>query len=167
MARSRLTQTESSINPRLRLDGKALWYNFEMGPKSVITFPASGGRPLTGKGYYQISGLAWSGGGAVRKVEVSTDGGRTWKDAKLQDPVLRIAHTRFYMDWNWNGDEAILQSRCTDERGAVQPSLAQYSEIWGVKTDYFKTTSNVVTHFNPIQPWKVDRDGNAHNALWI
>jgi sulfane dehydrogenase subunit SoxC len=162
-----LTQTESSINPRLRLDGKALWYNFEMGPKSVITFPASGGRPLNGRGYYQISGLAWSGGGAVRKVEVSTDGGRTWKDARLQDPVLRIAHTRFYMDWNWNGEEAILQSRCTDERGAVQPSLAQYSEIWGVKPNYFKTTSNVVTHFNPIQPWRVDRDGNAHNALWI
>ena len=61
----------------------------------------------------------------------------------------------------------MLQSRCTDERGTVQPSLAQFSEIWGVKPDYFQTTSNTVTHFNPIQPWKVTRDGSVHNAIWL
>ena len=73
-----------------------------MGPKSVITRP-SAGMTLPGRGFYEITGLAWSGGGRIRKVEVSTDGGRTWKDAKLQEPVLPKAHTRFRFHWNWDG----------------------------------------------------------------
>ena len=160
-----MTHTESTINSALRPDGTARWFNCEMGPKSVITFP-SGGQRLAGPGYYQITGLAWSGGGTIRRVEVSADGGRTWKDAELQSPVLRLAHTRFRMDWRWNSEEAVLQSRCTDDRGVVQPSLAQLSEIWGVQRNYFRTTAINGTHFNAIQPWRVDRDGSIHNAVW-
>ena len=162
-----LTQTESSINPRLRPDGKALWFNCEMGPKSVITFPASGGPRLQGPGFYEITGLAWSAGGVIRKVEVSTDGGRGWRQAQLEEPVLRIAHTRFHLDWKWDGKEAVLQSRCTDEQGNVQPSLAEFAKIWGVQPNYFQTTKNTVTHFNPVQPWRVDSEGSAHNAIWL
>ena len=66
----------------------------QIGPKSVITYP-SGGQQLSGPGFYEITGLAWSGGGAVRRVEVSTDGGRTWKDAELRTPAYPMAHTRF------------------------------------------------------------------------
>ena len=77
---------ESTTYPSLRPDGKARWFQFEMGPKSVITRP-SGGQRLTGPGFYEITGLAWSGAGAIRRVEVSTDGGRSWKDAELQGPV--------------------------------------------------------------------------------
>jgi sulfane dehydrogenase subunit SoxC len=154
---------------RPNLDGKSLWYNFELGPKSVITFP-SGGQRLDSRGYYEITGLAWSGGGAIRRVEVSTDGGRTWKDAQLQEPVHTVAHTRFRLGWNWNGEEAILQSRCTDNRGNVQPSLAEFAKTWGVQPDYFQSTQKNrqnVNHFNAIQPWKVARDGSIHNAIWL
>ena len=106
-----------------------------MGAKSIITRPG-GGQRLPGPGFYEITGLAWSGGGAVRKVEVSTDGGQTWKEARLQEPVLRFAHTRFCLDWKWNGEETVLLSRCTDERGEVQPTVAELSQIRGVTPEY-------------------------------
>ena len=148
-------------------DKKARWFQFELEPISLITFP-SGEQRLPGRGFYEITGLAWSGGGTVRRVEVSTDGGKTWKDAQLQEPVLRFAHTRFRFPWNWDGQEAVLQSRCTDERGDVQPSLAELSENWGVKPDYWLSTKvyGIIQHFNAIQPWKVTRDGSVHNAMF-
>jgi sulfane dehydrogenase subunit SoxC len=160
-----MAMMESTRYPSLRLDGKSRWFESEMGPKSIITRP-SGGQRLPGPGFFEITGLAWSGGGSVRRVEVSTDGGRTWKDAKLQDPVARKAHTRFTMDWNWDGKEAVLQSRCTDDRGEVQPTLAAMAKIWGVNLDYFEQTGTIdMGNFNAIQPWKLARDGSLHNAL--
>jgi sulfane dehydrogenase subunit SoxC len=156
---------ESTKYPSLRLDGKARWFQFEMGPRSVITRP-SGGQKLPSPGFYEITGLAWSGRGAIRRVEVSTDGGRSWKDAQLQGPVHRKAHTRFGLGWNWDGEEVVLQSRCTDEDGQVQPGLTELESIWGVKPDYWQSTSFIVGHFNAIQPWKVDRDGSVYNAIF-
>ena len=104
-------------------------YRYEMVTKSVITFP-SGGHRLPGKGLYEITGLAWSGAGKVRGVEVSTDDGKTWKDAELQEPVLSKAHTRFRMPWKWNGEATVLQSRSTDEFGDVQPSMQEVEKNW-------------------------------------
>jgi sulfane dehydrogenase subunit SoxC len=126
----------------------------EQGPKSVITFP-SGEQRLPGRGFYAISGLAWSGCGSVSKVEVSTDGGRTWNAAQVQEPVHRIALTRFTFPWTWNGEEAVLQSRCIDDQGQVQPSRADERKFWG----------NAAGHRNPIQPWRVTREGNVLNAF--
>jgi len=128
---------------------------WEQGPKSVITSPA-GGQRLSSHGYYQIVGFAWSGNGAVRRVEVSIDGGRTWSDAQIQDPALPMALTRFQLPWRWNGAEAVLQSRCTDDRGQVQPTKANHTAFWG---DWGPP------HGNPIQPWRVTRDGQVFNAL--
>ena len=128
---------------------------WEQGPKSVITFPA-GGQRLSSRGLHTVLGLAWSGNGAVRRVEISTDGGRTWNDAQLEKPVLRMALTRFHFPWTWNGSEAVLQSRCTDERGQVQPSAADHATFWG---DYS------APHGNAIQPWRVTNDGQVLNAL--
>jgi len=162
-----MTWNESMNHSIVRpdLDGKARWYHFEIAPKSVITRP-SGGLQLPGRGYYEITGLAWSGGGAIRRVEVSTDGGRRWKDAKLQEPVLRMAHTRFRLDWNWDGEETMLLSRCTDERGETQPSLAELTKNWGFSdSNQLKATSRTI-HINAIQPWKVDRDGTVHDAMF-
>jgi sulfane dehydrogenase subunit SoxC len=156
---------ESTKYPSLRMDGKARWFQFEMGPKSVITRP-SGGQRLTGPGFYEITGLAWSGAGAIRRVEVSTNGGRSWKDAELQGPVHPKAHTRFGLGWNWDGREAVLQTRSTDERGEVQPTIEELAKIWRVELDYFRSTSNIVGHFNAIQPWEVGRDGSVRNALF-
>ena len=130
-------------------------YFMEQGPKSVITFPASGQR-LTAHGYYTITGLAWSGSGAIRRVEVSIDGGKTWKDAQIQEPALRVALTRFQLPWSWNGTEAVLQSRCTDEYGQVQPTSAEHAAFWAPHTP---------PHGNMIQPWRITSDGRILNAL--
>jgi len=148
--------------PRADLGGKSRWYHFEWAAKSVITRP-SGGMTLPGRGYVQITGLAWSGGGAVSKVEVSTDGGKSWKEAKLQTPVHRKAHTRFTFDWGWDGEEAVLMSRCTDDQGDVQPSKAELYKHWGI-TELEKPSRT--THFNAIQPWFVARDGSVHDAMF-
>jgi len=135
----------------------------QWGPKSVITFP-SGGQKLPGPGFYQLTGLAWSGGGAVRKVEVSTDGGRTWSEAEIRGGVHRMAHTRFGMNWKWDGQECVLQSRCTDELGQVQPSRAELAKLFNVAPDYYHT-HGVQGSDNTIQPWRVAADGSVYNAL--
>lgn len=138
---------------------------FIQGPKSVITFP-SGEQQLPERGHYQISGLAWSGGGAIRKVEVSINGGRTWKTADIQSPIYRMAHTRFGMDWNWDGEECVLMSRCTDELGQVQPTAAEFARFFDETTENLFAHPEVMTgHNNFILPWKVDRDGKVQNGL--
>jgi len=149
------TREETSKYTDLMPDGTARQFTFEMDPKSLITFP-SGGQVLPAPGFYEISGLAWSGRGAIRRVEVSTDGGATWQDAKLQEPVLPIAFTRFRLGWKWDGKEAVVQSRCTDEHGDVQPTLAQLVDVRGENWGY---------HFNAIQPWRILPDGSIQNAL--
>jgi hypothetical protein len=109
-------------------DPKIAALDYQIGPKSVITFP-SGGQQLPGRGFYEISGLAWSGGGAIKLVEVSTDGGRRWNKAEIKGTASRMAHTRFGYMWNWDGQETELQSRCTDELCQVQPSRAQIAKL--------------------------------------
>ena len=150
-----MTREETSKYTDLMPDGTARQFTFEMDPKSLITFP-SGGQKLSGPGFYEISGLAWSGRGAIRRVEVSVDGGRSWQDAALQSPVLPIAFTRFRFGWKWDGREVVLQSRCTDERGDVQPVLDDLVKARGPNWGY---------HFNAIQSWRVSRDGSVQNAI--
>jgi len=147
---TRMENEHAAILP----DGKARQLVFVMEAKSVITFP-SGEQRLPGPGVYETTGLAWSGRGAVRRVEVSTDAGRTWRNAALQEPVLRFAHTRFRLPWRWDGREAVLQSRCTDDTGYVQPTLAALVKVRGV---------NSRLHLNAIQSWKVAADGTVHNV---
>jgi sulfane dehydrogenase subunit SoxC len=149
-----MTRMESPDHTSLMPDGKARQFVFVMEAKSVITFP-SGAQRLPGPGFHEIKGLAWSGRGLVRRVEISADGGKTWRDAKLQEPVLRFAHARFRLDWRWDGREAILQSRCTDETGYVQPTLAALVKVRGLNSIY---------HNNAIQSWKVAADGSVHNV---
>ena len=149
---------------RADLGGKSRWFHYEWGPKSVITRP-SGGLKILRPGYVEITGLAWSGGGAVSKVDVSTDGGKSWKEAKLQAPVLPKAHTRFNFDWAWDGQEAVIQSRCTDDKGEVQPSVAELYKNWGITGEEAKKAVRT-THFNAMQPWKVARDGSVHDAMF-
>ena len=149
-----LTRMDGVGQPTLMPDGKARQLQFVMEAKSVITFP-SGGQRLPGPGFYEVTGLAWSGRGLVRRVDVSTDGGRTWRQAQLQTPVLRFAHTRFRLDWRWDGSEAVLQSRCIDETGYVQPTLRELVRVRGLESHYFN---------NAIQSWKVAVDGSVHNV---
>jgi sulfane dehydrogenase subunit SoxC len=150
--------------PRADIGGKSRWYHFQWATKSVITRPSAGLEPLR-KGYVQITGLAWSGGGAISKVDVSTDGGRTWKMAKLHGPVVPKAHTRFTFDWAWDGEEAVLMSRSTDETGDVQPSREALYRHWGIAEENISRPVPT-THFNAMQPWRVARDGTLHDAMF-
>ena len=122
--------------------------------KSVVTTP-SGGQVLLDKGYYQISGLAWSGRGKVRTVDVSVDGGRNWKPARLQQPVMDKCLTRFALDWVWDGKPTIVQSRATDHTGYVQPSFKQLRAVRGTRSIY---------HNNAIQSWLVQESGEVKNV---
>ena len=149
-----MTRDETSKYTDLLPDGRARQFTFMMEAKSVITRP-SAGQKLPRAGFYEISGLAWSGQGAITRVEVSTDGGATWADATLQLPVLPKAHTRFTFPWQWNGAEATLAARCTDETGYVQPTRVELVEARGVNSNY---------HCNAVQAWKVNADGSVVDA---
>jgi sulfane dehydrogenase subunit SoxC len=122
--------------------------------KSVITTP-SGGQQLLETGFYNISGMAWSGRGKIKRVDVSVDGGRNWREARLETPVLTKAITRFNIDWVWDGTPAILQSRATDETGHIQSSYRMLREVRGTRSIY---------HNNAIQSWKVDTNGEVSNV---
>jgi sulfane dehydrogenase subunit SoxC len=153
-----MTREETSKYTDLRPDGKAVQFSFEMEAKSVITFP-SGEMQLDGPGFYEISGLAWSGRGMVTRVDVSIDGGKTWKQAALQRPVLPVCHTRFRFPWTWNGQEAMLQSRCVDETGYMQPTLGQLIALRGLNGPL-----GSIYHLNAIQTWHVASDGKVSNV---
>ncbi len=144
----------------IQADPRAAQLANQIGPKSVITYP-SGGHKLQGPGFYEISGLAWSGAGAVRNVEVSTDGGQNWKMAELRSPVFRIAHTRFALSWKWDGKPCTLLSRCTDELGTRQPSREEAGKFFNDPPDQIRVRGND----NTIQPWKVAADGSVTNGL--
>jgi sulfane dehydrogenase subunit SoxC len=146
-------------NPKTQRDA------YDFGPNSVITQP-SGSQEMGGHGLHVISGLAWSGTGKVSRVEVSTDGGHTYHEAELAGPVLSKAHTRFCLPWRWHGDEAVLQSRCLDERGQLQPTEAEYAQYWGLtRGQLYGTIQSQLGHCNWIQPWKVGSDGKVANGL--
>src|SRR5258705_7465269 len=147
----------------LRKDPKEAALGQQIGPKSVITFPA-GGQRLKGPGFYEISGLAWSGGGAVKKAEVSVDGGRTWKDAEFRTPAYRMAHTRFALPWTWDGKQCEIMSRCTDEIGTVQPTRAQVAKFWN---EPLTPNFNVKGADNTIQVWRIMADGSVNNANFL
>src|SRR3989440_2972974 len=82
-----MTKDETSKYTDLRADGKSLMFTYPMEVKSVITRPAPG-IGLSGPGLYEISGIAWSGNGSIARVEVSTDGGKTWGAAARAQPGL-------------------------------------------------------------------------------
>jgi len=129
-------------------------YTWIQEAKSVITAP-SGGQVLLDRGYHEITGLAWSGRGKIRRVDVATDGGRNWRTARLSEPVLAKALTRFRIDWSWDGNPALLQSRAIDDTGYVQPMIRQLRAVRGTRSIY---------HNNAIQTWRVDPTGEVTNV---
>jgi len=146
-----MTREETSKYSDPLPDCTARLFSFAMDAKSVITFPAY---PVTlpDRGWWEIEGLAWSGRGRVRRVDVSTDAGRHWAPAELQQPVLPKCHTRFRYLWTWDGGDTTLLSRAADETGYVQPTLDELRQARGRGTTY---------HFNHIRAWTVRRDGTV------
>ena len=149
-----MTKDETSKYTDLQADGKALMFTFPMAVKSVITRP-SPGVTLQGPGLYEVSGIAWSGHGAITKVEVSADGGQTWAEAALSAPVLPRALTRFRTAWKWNGAPTVLKSRATDDTGTVQPTRDALVAAHGTNVSY---------HYNAIQAWQVEANGEVKNV---
>lgn len=149
-----MTREETSKYTDLMPDGTARQFTFTMEAKSVITTP-SGGQQLPKPGFIDIRGLAWSGRGCVKLVEISMDGGQTWQSADLQAPVLPQCHTRFRLGWWWDGREAILQSRCQDDTGYLQPTRKALINVRGIHSYY---------HYNGIQSWKITSTGEVTNV---
>lgn len=139
----------------ITLTGKARQFTWVMEAKSLITFP-SGDMQLPGKGFYEITGIAWSGRAPIERVEISTDGGKNWALAALQEPILPKAHVRFRYPWFWDGRETVIESRATDQTGYVQPTKAFLTAHEGVGPTY---------HYNGIQSWKISADGSVSNVL--
>ncbi|MBN1237268.1 MAG: sulfite dehydrogenase [Gammaproteobacteria bacterium] len=149
-----MAKDETSKYTDLLPDGAAMMFTFPMGVKSVITSP-SGNATMRGPGLYQVSGIAWSGSGRIRRVEVSADGGRSWAEAALDEPALPKAVARFRAAWRWDGGPAVLQSRAVDETGAVQPTRQALLESRGPQFRY---------HYHAIQSWRVSPEGEVRNV---
>ena len=149
-----MTKDETSKYSDLQPNGRSLLFTFPMEVKSVITSP-SGMQTMQGAGLYQISGIAWSGFGRVRRVDISADGGKSWAQAALDEPVLSMCATRFRLPWRWDGSPSVLMSRAIDETGAVQPTRAALMAGRGAQFRY---------HYNAIQSWNVSAAGEVSNV---
>ena len=145
---------ETSKYTDLLPDGKAYKFTWTMEAKSVITNPCPE-KAMTHEGFNVIKGLAWSGNGRIKRVDVSIDGGVNWQTARLHDPVLPKCLTRFTFDWKWDGKPALLQSRAMDETGYVQPEIAALQKVRGVNSIY---------HNHGIQTWLVTEAGEVENV---
>ncbi len=145
---------ETSKYTDLLADGRSRRFTWIMDAKSVVTNP-SPQAPLRAKGPNVLTGLAWSGRGSIKRVDVSLDGGRNWTTARIEGPVLPLSLTRFYLDFDWDGRELLVQSRAMDDTGYVQPTKSELRAVRGVNSIY---------HNNGIQTWLVRGDGETENV---
>ena len=135
-------------------DRKSLQFTFPMDAKSLITSP-SGQMSVTQGAIYRVSGIAWSGAGSIRRVEVSADGGQTWGDALIESQQRDKALVRFSIPWRWDGSPAVLQSRATDSAGNVQPT----------RDSVIAAKGTINRYHNPcIQSWGVSPTGEVTNV---
>lgn len=148
------TREETSKYTDLLANGKARYFTWEMEAKSVLTNPCPE-MPVKHKGFNVASGLAWSGRGTIKRVDVSVDGGKNWRPARLEGPVMPKCLTRFYFDWDWDGKPALLQSRAMDDTGYVQPEMTALQKVRGVNSIY---------HNNAIQTWLINPTGEVENV---
>ena len=147
-----MTREETSKYTDPLADGTARQFSFVFDARSVITSPAY--PDVVQPGWIELRGVAWSGRGTIAKVDVSTDGGRTWEEARLQEPVLRQAHTRFRHLWRWDGSETEIMSRATDDTGYVQPTRAALRAARGRRARRY--------HLNPITAWRIQPNGQVY-----
>jgi sulfane dehydrogenase subunit SoxC len=149
-----MTRWETARYTQLQADGTARQFQLHQDVNSVITSPS--GMMTIQPGFNLISGLAWSGYGRIDRVDVSTDGGNSWRRARLNSPVLPKAQTRFEFEWTWDGRPTRIVSRARDEKGRVQPDRATFIRATG---------TNALFHYNAQQPWSIDDAGRVRNVL--
>ena len=145
-----MTREETSKYTETVGEGKIRQFSFAMDARSIITYPSY--PASVEKGWIEIRGIAWSGRGKIIKVEISTDAGKSWKNADLQDPVMDKAQVAFRYLWHWDGNYAEIMSRAVDETGYVQPFLKDLLAARG---------GNISYHFNPVTAWYLQKDGKV------
>ena len=145
-----MTREETSKYTDPLADGTARQFSFVMDARSVITAPSYPQKVEAG--WIEIRGIAWSGRGKVQRVNVSTNDGKTWSTAVLQEPVLSKAHTRFSLMWKWDGAPTTILSQAVDETGYVQPEWKALTAVRDRRTRY---------HQNPVTGWKLGTDGQV------
>ncbi len=149
------SKDESGLYTQVLADGRIERFAFHMDVKSVITQPSGLQILADPKGYFEISGLAWSRHGCIARVDVSMDGGVSWSVAQLQGPVLDRAFTQFTLPWQWDGRKSILLSRATNEHGRVQPLRSEWKRRYAMHS---------FNHYNAVQSWRVSPDGRVENV---
>ena len=154
LGRPALPEEIAAWDTDVRPDGRSRKHTFVMDAKSVVTSPSPQAPPLR-KGRNVLTGIAWSGRGTVKRVDVSLDGGRNWRPARLDGPVLDKSMARFYVDFDWQGEELMIQSRAIDSTGYVQPTKESLRKVRGVNSIY---------HNNGIQTWQVQKNGEVENV---
>ncbi len=149
------TRDETSKYTDTLKDGRSEMFSLKMEVKSVITSP-SGKMKLNRQGVYEINGIAWSGSGSIKRVEVSADGGKSWAEAVIQSESGSLALARFRIPWRWSGQRAVLQSRAIDTGGNVQPTRDAALERYSPAGFY---------HYNGMQSWQVSGSGDVKNVF--
>ena len=147
------SRNETSKYTDLMVDGKARQFSFKMETKSIILKPSPGLKVKLGNNI--ISGLAWSGTSMIKIVQVSLNSGLSWNECKLNEQHIESNFKRFLYEFDWNGEEIIIQSRCIDHNGYVQPSRKEFLGIMGYNAKY---------HFNAITSWKINKDGSVDHV---
>jgi sulfane dehydrogenase subunit SoxC len=158
-----MTYYESRNYSPILPGGKAYKFYFLQEVKSFITHP-SFGQTMKGSGFYEISGIAFSGTGRIAKVMVSADGGKSWGEAALQGPVHSKAFTRFRMPWRWDGGPAVLQSRAWDESGNFQPTRSEFVAVRGETRNVPNVVGFPNQHYNSITSWGIAANGEVKHV---
>ncbi len=148
-----MSKDETSEYTDVMNSGKIWAFTWIMDPESIITYPS--GLQQIGRGFHEIRGLAWSGHGRIRRVEISLDGGQTWKRATLEPAPDALSAVRFKYNWVWDGRETVIMSRATDEKGNTQPTQEEFFAKWARNNRY---------HYNAIQAWRIGADGKVVNG---
>ncbi|GIW34186.1 sulfite dehydrogenase [Meiothermus sp.] len=148
-----MSKDETSEYTDVMADGKIYAFTWVMDPESIITYPS--GLQQIQRGFHEIRGLAWSGHGRIRRVEISLDGGKSWKQASLEPAPDALSVVRFKYNWVWDGKETVIMSRAWDEKGNTQPTQEEFFAKWARNNRY---------HYNAIQAWRIGADGKVVNG---
>lgn len=149
------TREETSKYTDLMENGKSRRFTWVMDCKSVITNPSPQAPITHDKGFTVLTGLAWSGRGTIDRVDITLDGGKNWRTARIDGPSLPMALHRFYYEFDWDGSPLLLQSRAIDSTGYIQPTKDELRSVRG---------TNSIYHNNGIQTWHVKKGGEVENV---
>ena len=108
--------------------------------KSVIAGPVEGSRIKPGR--ISVHGVAWAGEADIAKVEISTDGGSSWKAATLGQEKARYAWRLWRHEFTAKAGDYSILSRATDSQGRVQPDAA----VWNPSGYLYNAVDQVKIH---------------------